>query len=160
MEYFEELADLIEEEISTDFESFYQRLGNLDSEGTGEIVENYMDEIQNALPDEEQDIYMLIENIKTGLLFLCENLEDEKTRLKFAEELFRFREWYTNPDLVRLDDENASVLEAVTAERANKLLGTRSTYDFTDALDFELHDFEMSIGTFDKIDVVDDKRLN
>lgn len=160
MEYFEELADLIEEEISTDFESFYERLGDLDPEETGEIVENYMDEIQNALPDEEQDVYMLIENIKTGLLFLCENLEDEKTRLKFAEELFRFREWYTDPDLVRLDGENASVLEAVTAERANKLLGTKSSYDFTGALDFELHDFEMSIGTFDKIDVVDDKRLN
>ena len=160
MEYFEELADLIEDEISTDFESFYSQLGELSPEDTGEIVENYMDEIQNALPDEEQDVYMLIENIKTGLLFLCENLEDERTKLKFAEELFRFKEWYTDPNLVKLDDSSASVLEAVTAERANKLLGTKSTYDFSDALDFELHDFEMSIGTFDKIDVVDDKRLN
>jgi len=157
MEYFEDLAELIEEEREESFEDFLKRLDELDPEDSSEIIENYMDEIQNALPDEEQGIYMLIENIKTGLIFLSQNLEDYRTRVKFAEELYRFREWYHDPKLIRIDGREASVFDAVINERADKLLNGKSVYDFEKALDYELHDFEMSIGSFDRIDIVGDK---
>lgn len=157
MEYFEDLAELIEDGKKEDFEDFLKRLEELDPEDSTEIIENYMDEIQNALPDEEQEIYMLIENIKTGLIFLSQNLEDYRTRVKFAEELYRFREWYHDPTLVKIDGREASVFDAVINERADKLLNGKSVYDFEKALDYELHDFEMSIGSFDKIDITADK---
>lgn len=157
MEYFEDLAELIEDGKKEDFEDFLKRLEELDPEDSTEIIENYMDEIQNALPDEEQEIYMLIENIKTGLIFLSQNLEDYRTRVKFAEELYRFREWYHDPTLVKIDGCEASVFDAVINERADKLLNGKSVYDFEKALDYELHDFEMSIGSFDKIDITADK---
>lgn len=157
MEYFEDLAELIEDGKKEDFEDFLKRLEELDPEDSSEIIENYMDEIQNALPDAEQDIYMLIENIKTGLIFLSQNLEDYRTRVKFAEELYRFKEWFHDPKLVKINGREGSVFDAVINERADKLLNGKSVYDFEKALDYELHDFEMSIGSFDKIDITADK---
>ena len=165
MEYFEDFADLIENEELADFDVFFEKLEELDPSGSDEIIENYMDEIQNALPDAEQDLYMLIENIKTGLLFLSEGLEDYETRRKFAEELFRFREWYLDESLVEIDGCAGSLFGALINERANRLLNNNSDYDFSKALEYELHDFEMSIGSFDKIDIAgieksDDKHVH
>lgn len=154
MEYFEELADLIETEDETTYEDIYNAIDGSIPEDMGEILENYMDEIENGLPDEEQEIYMLVENIKTGMLFLCENLEDESTKSQLAEELFRFKNWYVEDARVIVDGKETSLIDAVATNRANKITGEESSFDFTGALDYELKDFNFSIGKFQEIDIL------
>lgn len=156
MEYFEDLAELIEREGSTEYEDFYEALGDTLPEDMGEILENYMEELLNSLPDEDQELYMLIENIKTGMLFLCENLEDDGTRSQLAEELSRFKTWYTEDLNTLLDGKYTSLIDAVATYRGNKITGENCTIDFTGALDYELKDFNFSIGKFDKIDILED----
>ena len=159
MEYFEELADLLEEEREKDFDEIFAAIGDTPAEIMGEILENYIEDFQNSIPDSEQDLYMLVENIKTGMLFLCENLEDENTKAQFAEELTRFKNWYTKKDTCIIDGIPGSVMEAVASARADKITGANTKLDFDGALDYELRDFEMTIGNFNKIDVVDDKTI-
>ena len=110
----------------------------------------------NSIPDNDQELYLLLENIKSGMLFLCENLEDGKTMINFAEELTKFKNWYTEDGLCLVDGNQSSVLNAIATARANKFTGEESKFDFTGALDYELSDFEMSIGRFNGIDIVDD----
>jgi len=157
MEYFEELADLCEEEREMDFNEVYEALGDITSEDMGEILENYMEELQKGLPDEDQEMYMLLENIKTGMLFLCENLEDENTKSQFAEELTRFRNWFVADGLCKVDGVPCSLMHAIASSRADNLTGEESEIDFANALNYELKDFEMSIGSFDKIDILPDE---
>ncbi|MDO5441226.1 MAG: hypothetical protein Q4F55_01530 [Bacillota bacterium] len=156
MEYFEEFAELIESEEKISYEDIYAAVKDSIPEDLGEIVENYFEESLNGVPDEEQQIYMLIENIKSGLLFLCENLEDDATLSQFTEEVERFRNWYTDEDLVVVDGKHCCIAEAIATARANKITGETSVFDFTGALDYELNDFNFSIGSFKKIDIVGD----
>ena len=155
MEYFEDLAELIESEDEIEYEDFFEALEGTLSEDMGEILENYMEEILNSLPDEEQELYMLLENIKTGMLFLCENLEDDSTRSQLAEELSRFKTWYTDELNTYLDGSKTTLIDAIATVRGNKITGEKSAVDFTGALDYELKDFNFSIGKFDKIDILE-----
>ncbi len=155
MEYFEEFAELIESDDELGYEDVYEAAASSLPEDMGDIVENYMEELQSSLPDEEQELYMLVENIKTGLLFLCENLEDESTLRSFADELWRFRSWYTNGELCILNGSKSSLLNILAELRANKITGEKSGYDITGALDYELRDFSMSIGYFQGTDFQD-----
>jgi len=156
MEYFEDLAELIETEDEVSFEDIYEALGEGTSEDTGEIIENYMEEILKSIPDEDQELYLLIENIKTGMLFLCENLEEDSTKSELAEEIEKFRKWYTIDMNTLVDGQLTTVIDAIATERANKITGDISKYYFTGALNYELKDFNFSIGKFDKIDILED----
>lgn len=156
MEYFEDLAELIESEDEIEYGDFYEALSDTLPEDMGEILENYMEEILNSLPDEEQELYMLLENIKTGMLFLCENLEDDSTRSQLAEELNRFKTWYTSDLNSNLDGKTTTLIDAIATIRGNKITGEKSEYDFAGALDYELKDFNFSIGKFDKIDILEE----
>ncbi len=156
MEYFEEFAELIEAEDTIEFEDIYSAISGSQAEDIGEIIENYMDELENAIPDEEQELYMLIENIKTGMLFLCENIEDPSTMSQLAEEIFRFRNWYVNEETAFIDGKETTVIDAIATARANKITGENAKYDFTGALNYELKDFSFSLGKFQDIDIVGD----
>ncbi len=157
MEYFEDLADFLEEERELEFEEVFEAIDGTSSEDMGEILENYMEDLLGGLPDEEQEIYMLIENIKSGLLFLCENLEDRNTRMQFAEELCRFKNWYTEDGLCKAGGIPCSLMHAVASSRADALTGESTELDFSGALGYELKDFEMSIGSFSNIDILPDE---
>ncbi len=156
MEYFEEFANLIETEETVEYEDIYEALKDSLAEDVGEIIENYMDELENAIPDPEQDLYMLVENIKTGMLFLCENIEDDSTRSQLTEEIYKFRNWYVNESNSFVDGKETTVIDAIATARANKITGEESDYDFTGALNYELKDFSFSLGNFKEIDILGD----
>ena len=156
MEYFEEFADLIETEDTVEYEDIYEALKDSLAEDVGEIIENYMDELENAIPDPEQELYMLVENIKTGMLFLCENIEDASTMSQLAEEIYKFRNWYVNEPTSFVNGKETTVIDAIATARANKITGEESDYDFTGALNYELKDFSFSLGSFQGIDILGD----
>ncbi len=161
MQYFEDLADLIESDEALELSDFSEALSDAVPADTGEMLEYYMDEIENALPDEEGEFYMLIDNIKTGLLFLCEDLENVNSLAELAEELFRFSSWYKEESSVSVNGETMTALEAVTRLREEKLTGASSRYDFSPALDYEIRDLSMKLGSYKEVDVTaDPEELN
>ncbi len=89
-------------------------------------------------------------------MLLAEGIEDRETRGRFCEELFRFREWYTEPFGAAVDGDPASFLEAVTASRLEKLgHGGPHRYSFEGRLDYPLDELVMDLGAFSPIDVAD-----
>ena len=60
MDYFEEFAELIETDDEIEFEDVFAALKGSRSEDMGEIIENYMNEIQESVPDAESEFYMLV----------------------------------------------------------------------------------------------------
>ena len=155
-EYFEQLADLLEYEDEIPFDLFYTILSQVEREVIGELLENYMDELSDNLPDETTELFTLIETIKQRLLLLAENLEEPNIRRTFTEELYRFRMWFIKPDAVSVDGASCSLLDAVTLYRAEKLGENKHQYDFEDCLDYQMDEISMELGAFDKIDISED----
>jgi len=156
-EYFEQLADLLEYEDDIPFDIFYSVLSRVEGAVIGEILENYLEEISDNLPDYTTDLFTLVETIKQRLLLLAENLDDPTTRRSFIEELYRFRQWYIKPDAASVDGVKCSLLEAITFHRAEKLGEDNHKYDFEDCLDYQIEEISMSLGEFDKIDVLEEE---
>lgn len=154
-QYFEQLADLLEYDDEIPYDLFYTVLSEVESETMGELIENYMDELSDNLPEHTTDLFTLVETIKQRLLLLAQDLEIPETRRTFTEELFRFRLWYTRPDAVLVDGAACSLLEAITLQRAEKLGENKHQYDLEDCIDYELEEITMNLGEFSPIDIVE-----
>jgi hypothetical protein len=145
-QYFEQLAELLEcsEEISE--EQFMDVLSQVDSQTMTELVENYFNELTAHLPDESQELFSLVDSIQQRLMLLADGMEDGSFRRDLAEELWKFKDWYTDQIKVLVDNEYYSVFEAVTLRREEKLGGPKHRYNFDEALDYQLEELSMNLG--------------
>ena len=145
-EYFEQLAELLEcsEEITED--QFMDVLSMVDPQTMTELVENYFNDLSAHLPDESQDLYALVDQIQQRLMMLADGMEDSAFRRNLAEELCKFKEWYTDQVKVLVDNEYYSVFEAITLRREEKLGGAKHRYNFDEALDYQLDELSLNLG--------------
>ena len=157
LDYFEQFAELIECDEYIDSELFAEALSGIRAESAGEITENYMEELSKHLPDNGDDLFALVDQIEDRLLMLAADIDDDPSaRSRFAEELFRFREWYNDPDGAKVDGKPCSIRDAVTSAREEKLGAEKKSYDFSASLGYELKELSMGLGSYRKVDVVDD----
>ena len=152
-QYFEQLADLLETEEPIEFDILYTVLSAVPAEDIGELIENYFDEMVNALPDEENEIVSLVDSISQNLLLLAADVEQEKVRAELVHQLEKFRGWYHDKNGVLADGMPLSVFEAVTQCREDRLCGTQTRFTFDNCLGYDLDDASISLGGFEKIDV-------
>ena len=153
LEYFEQFADLIEMPEKLEFDLFYIVLSELDAETAGELTENYFEDLINAVPDEENELVSLLDSIEQNLLSLAEGIENDDNRRSFAQQLYRFRNWYTDGGGALADGIPMSILDAVFTAREGKLTGEDHSFDFSRALDYKLDDAQYGIGAIKKIDI-------
>ena len=156
MEYFEQFADLLEIEEDIPFDLFYVALSEITPENAGELVENYFEDLTKASPDDEDDLVLLIDSLQQNLMLLAQDLEDSDARRSFAEQLYRFREWYKKPGTSSVDGEAASLFEALIQAREDALSGGSHEFDFKGCLDFKLDDASYGLGRFSTIDIIAD----
>jgi hypothetical protein len=150
-EYFENFADLVEcdEDITED--ALYELFSQVDADTAAEIIGSYFDEIMDNVPDEATDIYMLLENIKRALAGLI-LAGDEDSIVRFAEELAKFRNWYsfdsevTCQNVTEDTEEVLSLRDALTLARLDNLDEDEYSFEFDDCLDYELDDYGMSFN--------------
>jgi hypothetical protein len=154
--YFEQMADLIDCEESIPLDFLYEVLSALDSETAGDFIENYFEELSNALPDNENDMASLLEFIKQKLLMSTQNLEGRRAETDFAEQLYNFRTWYHNPDGALLDGLPSSIFNAITEMRVQNLGLCSHRYDLSPSLDYDLDDVSFNLGEFSRIDIPDE----
>lgn len=156
MEYFEQLADLLEIEEDIPFDLFYVALSEITPENAGELVENYFEDLIKAAPDDEDDLVLLMDSLQQNLMLLAQDLEGADARRSFAGQLYRFREWYKKPGTALVDGEAASLFEALIQAREDALSGGSHDFDFSGCLDFKLDDVSYGLGRFSAIDITAD----
>ncbi len=145
-QYFEQLAELLETSQEISEEQFMDVLSQADSQTMTELVENYFNELTAHLPDESQELFSLVDSIQQRLMLLADGMDDSGFRRDFAEELWKFKDWYTDQIKVLVDNEYYSVFEAVTLRREEKLGGEKHRYNFDEALDYQLEELSMNLG--------------
>ena len=153
--YFEQFADLMECEEEIPFDLFYSAISQADSETMTELTGNYMEDLSNALPDDYDELFSIVDSVQQRLLLLCENLEDSDSRRDYANELYRFRQWYHKDGGAFVDGRATCVMDAAAGARSEKYSGTEHVYDFSPSLDYELKDLSVGLGSFKEIDLVE-----
>lgn len=151
-EYFEDFAEIAEcdEEIPAD--TLNEFFSQADNETVAELIVNYFDDMLEAVPDRESDIYMLLDNIKRELSGLARNAVDEDSMKQFTDEFYRFRQWYTAESEVDCTDRetgdivSGTVLDAITLARLENVGQGEYDYDFSGCMDYELDEYIMDLA--------------
>ena len=147
-QYYENLAALLEEDEYIEENLIKDLMRNADAEKLAEHMGSYFDAFLDHLPDNETDLYVLVESM--GRVFeglISEDMSDADVS-ELASEIARFRKWYVH-DLNafnKLTGEEASVRDARYDIAAAKLLGEEADYDFRTALDYDLEGFNVRIA--------------
>ena len=153
MEYFEQFADLMEMDEDVPFDLFYMALSGVKPENAGELAENYFEDLSNAAPEDENDLVLLLDSLEENLMHLAEDIDDADARRSFAEQLYKFREWYKAPGGAEIDGEKASVFEALLQARSDAISGETHDLTFLSTDVFKLVDASYGLGKFSKIDI-------
>lgn len=154
-EYFEQFADLMESEEDIPFDLFYSVISEASPETMTELTGNYMEDLSNALPDDYDDLFTIVDSVQQRLLLLCENLDDSDSRRDYANELYRFRQWFHKEDGAFVDGKPCCVMDAAARARSEKFSGTEHVYDFSPSLGYELEDLSVGLGSFREINLVE-----
>ncbi len=147
-QYFENLAALLEEDEFIEENLIRDLIRNVDREKLAEHMNSYFDGFLDHLPDNETDLYVMVESM--GRVFdglIMEDMSDADVD-RLASEIAKFRKWYVH-DLNafnRLSGEETSVRDARFDLAAAKLLGEDADYDFRLALDYDIDGFDVRVA--------------
>ena len=141
-------AALLEEDEYIEENLIRDLIRHADREKLAEHMSSYFDGFLDHLPDNETDLYVLVESM--GRVFdglIMDEMSDADIDA-LASEISRFRKWYVH-DLNafnRLTGEETSVRDARFDLAAAKLLGEDADYDFRLALDYDIDGFDVRIA--------------
>ena len=146
--YYENLSALLEEEEYIEENLIKDLIRNADREKLAEHMNSYFDGFLDHLPDNETDLYVLVESM--GRVFdglIMDEMGDADIDA-LASEISKFRKWYVHDSNAfnKLTGEEASVRDARFDIAAAKLLGDDADYDFRLALDYDIDGFDVRIA--------------
>jgi hypothetical protein len=166
LEYFEQFAELAETDDDIPEDVLMKFFRDADASVLRELTEAYFEEIITGVPGDDADFYLLLTQIRQVFSGLADAIGGYDERRAYSEEFYRFRQWYTNTDSVVYIPPDGSperrftVLEALAQSRVDALTGANndeaSPFDFTDALDYEIDEYIVSLSSLMDIDGVDD----
>jgi len=149
--YFEQFADLMEQPQDIPYETLAALIEGMDHEVISEMIEGYFDDIMKFVPDGEGELYTLLQNISTTLVSLAGGGDDDSAHM-LAEELYKFRAWYMfessvlTKELAEGTEREIPLMEALTAYRVQNFTDDDFLFDFTDALDYHLDEYIVSVS--------------
>lgn len=151
-EYFEAMADLVECEDYVEQEAVNALFTGADSTMIAQLLDEYFEDIMGGIPEDSEEIYALMEQIKLCLEGLISNAETEQDIRLFTSEFCKFTNWYSHEPLVEIVPEDGGEREflcmrdALTYARLEKLGGNSYRYIFEEALEYELDGYTMSLA--------------
>ena len=151
-EYFENLAALLECDEYIEYEDIYALMEGVDKETFSGLVDNYFEEIADFIPGDAAELYTLLDKVKLSLMGLAKSCDEEDLITHLAEEVDRFRKWYSMDSVVICTsiltdrEEEKTLRDAIVLARLEGLDGEKYTYDFSDCLDYHLDEYIMSFG--------------
>jgi hypothetical protein len=161
--YFEQYAELVESEDYISPEALSQLIEETDNDALVELTDGYFEELLENVPDEEIELYTLLQTIGRALSGLAQMPDDpDEDTANYADEFFRFRTWYALESEVRcerIDDDAESenelivpLMQALTMYRSQHLSDEEYTYDFSDAIDYPIDEYAMLLESLEEND--------
>ncbi len=163
-EYFENIAALLECEDHISFDEIWTLLKDVDKDSLVLLINNYFEEVLEFLPGDDADFFLLIDKIRLALMGLARNSDDENILGNLAEEMNKFRIWYSSDSQVICQsiltnaEETYSLRDALVFARLEKIEGPGYFYDFSLCSDYPLDEYIMSFG--DVISAEEDEEEN
>ena len=148
--YFDNFAALMESDDYIPAEVMYELFAEVDTDVLSELTDNYFEDIMEGVPEEEAELFTLLDNIKRVLKGYAENTDDEISIVLFTDEVSRFRNWYNfDTDVECQSRKDGStrtvpVREALVLYRIEKLRADEYMYDFSECLDYPLDEYVVS----------------
>lgn len=148
--YFDNFAALMESDDYIPTEVMYELFAEVDTDVLSELTDNYFEDIMEGVPEEEAELFTLLDNIKRVLKGYAENTDDERSIVLFTDEVYRFRNWYNfDTDVECQSRKDGStrtvpVREALVLYRIEKLRADEYMYDFSECLDYPLDEYVVS----------------
>ena len=150
--YVENVAQYLECDDDIEFEDVAALVAELDKVEASGLFDDYFEEIMEFLPEAETEVYSLFTNIRRSLSGMLKNADEMSTEAKIAEELERFRKWYSLDSKVYLtgikdmSEREDTLRDALFTKRMEALGGEKYYYDFTEAMDYPLEEYVMTFG--------------
>ena len=151
--YFEQFAEMAERPDEIAVEAIAALVGDADPIVLTELTESYFEELLKFVPDEESELYTLVQTVSITLRSLAKGVDDPETAHLYAEEFTKFRNWYLfdgrvqREDLTEGGEIEMTVMEALTSIRLQNLDGGDYRYDFSEALDYPIDEYVVSLAT-------------
>ena len=151
-QYFENLAAFLECEDEPDYEDVAELVKEADKGTLAQLIGDYFEEISDFLPESETELYTIFDNVRRSLAGMSKSCDDETTVAKLADELERFRRWYSVDSRVFLTDlgsageEKMTLRDALVCARMEALGGEKYQYDFSECSDYPLDEYIVSFG--------------
>lgn len=146
--YFENMADLLESEEHIEREAVCKLIEGADKTVIAELIRDYIDDVSENVPSNEAELFTLLDTVKLSLSGLAgQSARDDTAIVMLADELLRFRRWYSHEKNVHCTDRDervqseVTVAEAVALYRLEKIGETEYDYDFADVLDYPLDEY-------------------
>ena len=171
LEYFENMADLMESEEEIPVKTLKDLFSDADMEQVSAIITEYFDDVLEHVPDRETEIYSLLNTVRLSLAGMAKNIDDDDELFSFAEEFERVHQWYALDSVVKcakteeggLDDGAVSEMtlrDALATYRMEKLGEEENEYDFEECLDFEMDEYTMTFAELmeDELDPDEESR--
>ncbi|MBR6473765.1 MAG: hypothetical protein IKS99_08605 [Firmicutes bacterium] len=158
--YVENVSQYLECDDEIEFADIAALIKELDKVEASGLIDDYFEEIMDFIPEAETEMYSLFTNIRRSLTGMFKNADEVSTEAKIAEELERFRRWYSMDSKVYLQEMSGTaereetVRDALFAKRMESLGGEKFFYDFTEAMDYPLEEYVMTFG--DMMTLADD----
>ncbi|MBQ3390412.1 MAG: hypothetical protein IJG57_05005 [Firmicutes bacterium] len=164
MAYLDAFCYVMEADEALPEEIFHQLFSGVTEEEIREMMDQYLEEVMSGISEDCIDFYSFLSSYRRSFKGMVNYLIREDRRERVVGELFRFREWYRDPEAVLctdLDDERefaASVCESLILGRMEKLAEGNFRFDFSGAMDMEFDEYEEYIDEEeeDYLDMADD----
>jgi hypothetical protein len=159
--YVEQYAELVECEDYISPETLSQVFEELDSEALVELTDNYFEELLENIPDEETELYTLVQTIGRALSGLALIPDPDEATASYADEFLRFRTWFTFESEVRCEEIDSGddskelivpLMHALAMYRSQHLSDEEYTYDFSETLDYPIDEYAMPLENLDEDD--------
>lgn len=145
--YFDNMAALLESDENIPYDVIHELFYRLDPETAADLVTEYFTDITEGVPESEQEMFELLNNICTVMKGHALNTEDDTHMAKLADEVFRFRNWYNfDTDVVCSENKTGKriilpVRDALMLYRQEKLQGSEYSYDFSSSCNYEIDEY-------------------
>ncbi|MGX8774134.1 MAG: hypothetical protein ACSW8G_03660 [Bacillota bacterium] len=159
LQYFEEMADLIESDEHIEHEALLKLFEEADFGVAASLIDEYFEDMTSGIPSEYTDIFSLLDQIRMELTGLIRNAsaDDPDSIRTFTNRFYRFRNWYVYDTEVSVLDRSGdeegrerefiqSVRDAIATARAGKLSGDEFAFDFSQAMDYDIDFYAMSVA--------------
>ena len=146
--YIDNINALFEEDDYIETNLIEDLLSEVDLDDLHELVSDYFEEYMKDIPDEESDLYIVVDAISRVMKGYVQNMPAEESALPLANERQKFRKWYVHDcnAFDKISGDEVSLRDARYNVLAGKFISEVHNYDYSTAYLYEFDGYDVSIG--------------